>query len=520
MAFNPTVATAIIGVYLIITIAIGVAGWRVLPSKNLEDYLLADRGVHWFVGYFSTAGSQLSALTMLGFVAFYFTVGVSAYLAILVAYVFFTCGVYYFLAPRVWKIGRGTGHITPSDLVRDFYDSDLLGYIVAFGMILALIPYLQVQFTGVGIIITLGTGGIVPVEAGAVFIAIVIAFYTWLGGMKSVAWIDAIQGVMLLGGAFIGGIVLVLTVGGGFETAFATIQADAGHVLTIPDAPPFNWPFVLSFGMVVFLGWVFHPHMWIRIHYFESGRAVENLPWVAGSIFWLTQIGGFLAVLAGAVVIPDAPPDQFMLLMYRDFFPTVVFAVIASAALAAMMSSASSQCHGVGAVASRDISEQIKPEWEQRRHLFVARAATVASIIAAVLLAFAGIPFLLTSGAAAAALATCLMFPQAVAAVYGWSWVTREGAIVGSSAGLVVGLGALALTEMGLVGNPFPSIYPGFWGLIANVVAFGGVSAVTTGHPADSTIREWRAAFRKPFATLESEHRSAKDELIVESDDD
>lgn len=519
MAFDSTLATIILGLYLLLTLGIGLAGWRVLPSKNLEDFLLADRAVSWFVGYFSTAASQFSALTMLGFIAFYFTVGVSAYLGILVAYVMFTMTVYYFLAPRVWKIGRIVGHITPSDLVRDFYDSDLMGYVVAVGMILALVPYLQVQFTGVGIIITLATGGLVPITTGAVVVAGIIAIYTLLGGMKSVAWVDAFQGVLLLGGAFIGGLVLVFTVGGGISPAFDTLQAQNPGLLQVPDTGAWSWLFVITFSIVVFLGWVFHPHMWMRIHYFESGRAVENLPWVAGGIFLLTQIGGWLVVLAGATAIPDAPPDQFMLLMYREFFPTVVFALVASAALAAMMSSASSQCHGIGAVLSRDVSEQVWPEWDQDRHLLVARVGTLVAIILAVSLAFAGIPFLLTSGAAAAALATSLFFPQAIAAVYGWEWTTREGAIAGSVIGALVALAYLLGGQFGLPAppNPIPSVFGAFWGLVANIVAFTIVSLVTRSHPDESRLRSWREAFALPFATLESQYRDRlSEELVVE----
>ena len=509
--FNATLATAILAVYMVIVVVIGVAGWRVLPSTDLESYVLANRGVGWFVGYFSTAGSQLSALTMMGFIAFYYQFGVSAYLAILVAYGIFTCGLYYFLGPRVWKLGRKFGHITPSDLAREYYDSKWMGYIVAVGMILALIPYLQVQFTGVGIIIQLATGGQVPVQVGAIIIAVIIAFYTLLGGMKSVAWVDAIQGLMLLIGGFVGGLILLYTVGGGFNTAANTVVAQNAGLFDIGVQGPFGWIFVMTFGAVVFLGWVFHPHMWIRIHYFESGRAVENLPWVALSIFWFTQIGGMAAVLTGAITMPDAPPDQFMMLIFRENFPTVIFAAFASALLAAMMSSASSQCHGVGAVASRDLSEQLLPEKSGDFHLTVARVATLVAIGLAVALSFAGIPFLLTSGAAAAALATSLFFPQAVAAVRGGAWFTRSGALAGSILGSVLGLGFI----LGVIPNPVASVYPGFWGLVVNVVAFTAVSAVTSDTPDEGLLREYAAVFEQPFRKLDEEHR---DQLVLDDD--
>lgn len=514
MAFNPLTSSVIILVYLAATLAVGLAGWRLSPSKSMEDYLLADRAVHWFVGFFSTIASQFSALTMMGFVAFYFNFGIATFIAIAGAYILLTSGTYYFIGPKVWKIGRKFGHITPSDTVREYYDSPLLGYVVAFGMMLALIPYLNVQFTGVGILLELGTGGMIPLTAGSAGIAIIVAIYTWLGGMKSVAWVDTIQGVMLLGGSFIGGFVLLYTVGGGFGDAYNQILNQQPALVSVPGpAGVWDWLFIATFAIPVFLGWVYHPHMWMRLHYFKSGRAVENLPWVSGGIFWLTQIGGLAVVLAGALVIPDAPPDQFILLMFREFFPTVIFALIASAALAAIMSSASSQCHGIGAVASRDITQQLKPEWEERKHLLVARLAMLVAIIGAFVLSTLGIPFLVTSGAAAAAMATALIMPQVTAAVYGWEWPTKEGAIGASAVGFVVAL--VFLTSV--VSSPF-GVWPGFWGLVANIVVFVALSLVTSSTPDDAVIRSWRDAMAESTVALDREHR--EEDVVVSSSDD
>jgi SSS family solute:Na+ symporter len=371
-------------------------------------------------------------------------------------------------------------------------------------MILALIPYLQLQFAGVGIVITLATGGTVSVITGIVVIAVVVSLYTWLGGMKSVAWVDTLQGVLLLGAAFIGGLVLLFTVGGGYTEAVNGVLSAKPNLLQINDSPPWNWFYILTFSAAVFFGWIFHPHMWLRIHYFKNGRAIEALPAASFSIITLITVGTVSIVLAGATAIPNASPDQFILVMFRNFFPTVIFAVIASAALAAMMSSASSQCHGIGAVVSRDISQRLRPEWSQSKHLLVARITTILAIIAAVLLAFAGIPFLLTSGGAAAALATALFAPQAVAAVRVWKWPTKQGAIVGSSVGFVVNLLFLSLSQ---ISTPVPGIWEGFWGVVANILLFIGVSILTSSHPENAKMKSWRETFRQPFLSFDQEQQ-------------
>jgi Na+/proline symporter len=175
------------------------------------------------------------------------------------------------------------------------------------------------------------------------------------------------------------------------------------------------------------------------------------------------------------------------------------------------MSSASSQAHGIGAVVSRDITQNLKPEWEERKHLLTARLTMLVAIAAAFVLSTLGIPFLVTSGAAAAAMATAIIMPQVIAAVYGWEWPTKEGAIVASAVGLVVSL--LFLTAV----VPSPSgVWPGFWGIVANVVSFVAVSLVTSSKPDASVIRRWQSAMSESTVSLDREHR---EDVVVSSDD-
>lgn len=514
--FNPALSVAIMVGYMIVVLGIGLWGWKSGSTKDAEGYLLADRGMHWFAGFFSFAASMISALAFMGLVAFYYQFGLSAFIAITgLGLIITTSGTYLFFGPKVWKIGRKFGHITPSDTLREYYDSPLYGYIVAIGLIVAMVPYLEIQFKGVGIVFKIGTGGMVSVAAGSAIIAIVIAIYTWLGGMKSVAWVDTMQGVMLLFGTFVGGIGILFIAADGFAPAYEAIMTDNPAMLSVPGAAGvFDWVYIVSFSLPVFAGWIFGPHIWMRLHYFEDGRMLFHLPWVWGLIIWLTQIGGWAVVLAGILVAPNVPPDQFVLTMHRQYFPTVVFGFIAAAALAAMMSSASSIVHGIGSVVARDITRNLKPEWEHKQ-VIIARVTIMVTIFAAFLLSLLDISLLLESGAAAASLATALVLPQVVAALYGWEWPTKQGAISASVLGPIVFLMLMFVPQLQ---SPL-GLYEGAWGIIVNIIVFVGVSLITNVHPDKSTIRSWQRAITEPISTLDQEFR-AEDPENLETDDD
>lgn len=517
MAFNPTLAIGVMILYMAVVLGVGLYAAKGSATGDLEGFLLADRKMHWFTGFFSFAASMISALAFMGLVAFYYQFGIAAFIAIAgLGLIIITSGMLLFLGPRIWKIGRKYGHMTPSDTLREYYDSPVYGYLVAIGLILAMVPYLEIQFKGVGIAFLIGTGGLVPIAYGSAIIAIVIAIYTWAGGMKSVAWVDTMQGVMLLAGTFIGGLAILFTAVGGFVPAYETILGSGGQsgMLEIPgQAGVFDWVYILTFSIPVFAGWVFSPHIWIRLHYFEDGRALFHLPWVWALIIWLTQVGGWAVVLTGIVIATDVPPDQFVLRMHREFFPTVVFAFIASAALAAMMSTASSIVHGIGSVVSRDLVGHIKPEWEDKQVL-IARITIMITIFAAFLVSLADVALLLESGAAAASLSCALVMPQVIAAVYGWQWPTKQGALAASFLGPVVFLALLLVPQLT---SPL-GFYAGAWGLITNVVVFGLVSLVTSTHPDDSMIRSWQSALREPITNLDRDFRDTSVETGADDD--
>lgn len=519
MAFNQTVSTATITLYLIISIGLGMLATRYTTTTNMEGFALADREVHWFTGFFSILASQISALAMLGFGAYYYLFGMSAYMAIVVGTTIFIGVALWMLGPKVWKIGRETGQITPGDTVREYYDSNVLGYIVTVGLLIALVPYLQLQFQGLGIILDLGTGGLVSHTQGVVVIASAIVLYTWLGGMKSVAWVDTLQGVMLFLGSFIGGLLLLFTVGNGPGPAFDKLASStSGAFLQIPAAagPYSNWVGIITFASIVMCGLVLAPHVWIRLHYFEDGSTLDNLPPVYTGIFWLTQIGVLAAVLTGVSVLPNFGPqnaDIVIPLLYREFFPVVVFAIIMSAILAAVMSSASSQCHVIGVMVTRDIINPLRPNWSQRRQLVVARATMLVAVIIAALLAISQISLIITSGAIAGALTIAVAGPQLVGAVYTMEWPTRTGAILGSLAG-----GAYTLLSVaGLVPNPF-GFFTGTFGVVVNMVVFVGVSVITSTTINEDLRSTWDEAKRTSYDELDKNYRANREGPVVDDD--
>ena len=65
------------------------------------------------------------------------------------------------------------------------------------------------------------------IYAAIIIIGILCVIYTVMGGIEAVVWTDAIQAVVLLGGAILCFILVVVRLDGGFDELFSIAHADS-----------------------------------------------------------------------------------------------------------------------------------------------------------------------------------------------------------------------------------------------------------------------------------------------------
>lgn len=484
---------AVLLLYFAAVLVVGLYAWRRFPQSDPESYILGGRTIGWFVAMFTLMATQYSALTVLGFPGTIYRTGLGGYVAICGMYIGFSALFWMIFAARTWKLGRAFGHITPADTLSHFYGSPLVGYSIASLLILAVIPYIQVQIVGLGFLFEVATGGIISFATGAVFVYLLIVLYVFLGGLRAVALTDTLQGVLLVGG-LIGGTAVVVHLAGGITTSFGTVRATAPELLTIPG-PGSAWPwlFLISWAIPVGLGWTMHPHMWIRMHIPKTVKYIRMWPvWVVVS-FPVVMGAALLAGIAGQAIRPGVTDprqsDTMMISLILDAFPAVVAGLVAAAGIAAMMSSVSSQIHGVGASVSQDFLHKLLARPDPRRSVLYTRLSVLIVGGIGLYLSLTR-PGLLTSLGAFAAAWGAQAAPAAIAALAGWRWATRWGAIAGAFGGTIVLLGI----GLGMPRQQFLGVYAGLWGLGVNVALFLIISAATrSSRPARETLRAYQA---------------------------
>ncbi|GAB2671170.1 hypothetical protein GCM10027169_36240 [Gordonia jinhuaensis] len=145
-------AICVVGIVAIA--ALGISGRT--RSRDVESWAVADRSIPRWTSWFLQAGESLTTFSFLGLAGVAFAGGSSAVFA--VAYLSLSAVLMYFVAPRIRQLSIGKGYVTQADFLQDRFSSRALGRVVAVVGALSLIPYLELQITGLGLIVQLATG--------------------------------------------------------------------------------------------------------------------------------------------------------------------------------------------------------------------------------------------------------------------------------------------------------------------------------------------------------------------------
>ncbi len=227
-------------------------------------------------------------------------------------------------------------------------------------MAVALGNFLFAQMKAMGELAEQVTGGAVPYEWGVAVLAAMILFYETLGGMRAVAWTDAVQGILMLVGL---GALLHWLLGeaGGIASLTNQILEVRPQAAEIPDVrEQANW-----FSTIALLGLasVVYPQAIQRIYAARSGRALRRsfalmtfMPLTTTLV--VTLIG--LAAIARFQGLGDVEADRVMPLLLEQWagggrLYTIAALVVFLGALAAIMSTADSVLLSLGSIVAEDL---------------------------------------------------------------------------------------------------------------------------------------------------------------------
>ncbi|WP_404398562.1 sodium:solute symporter family protein [Idiomarina loihiensis] len=209
---------------------IGIAIWSRAGSTN--DFYVASGGVNPIANGMATAADWMSAasfISMAGIVAFAGYDGS--------VYLMGWTGGYVLLAMCLAPYLRKFGKFTVPDFIGDRYYSQTARTIAVICAILICFTYIAGQMRGVGVVFSRFLE--VDIATGVIIGAIIVFFYTVLGGMKGITYTQVAQYVVLMFAYIVPAVFLSLMMTG-------HVLPQTGFGATIADGVPGSGQFLLE----------------------------------------------------------------------------------------------------------------------------------------------------------------------------------------------------------------------------------------------------------------------------------
>ncbi|MCB1124124.1 MAG: sodium:solute symporter family protein, partial [Verrucomicrobiae bacterium] len=425
-------------------------------------------------------------------------------------------------------------------MIANYYgDSSAVRIVVAFAGFFYVILYVVMQIKAGGYLAQVMFPGAKPVsflglemetfQMGATVLSLVTMIYVLIGGMRSVAWTDVLQGFLLLGGMILAAVATIVSFGG-FSEFFSKVATLDPEAMALPG-PRGAWNSTTMFTICAFasIGSLLQPGQWIRMYAARDDKTLKRSSLVFSTVLPACFLLGIMLVaLGGRAIYPPevsqtmqvAHPavgefDQIVVVLIKEQLPVmlggfgvVLVAVILVAILAASMSTADSNLHALSAVLTRDVYDRfVRPEASETERAWVGRIVIVVTTLFALWLVNAMHrnpdyePLKMIADLMFAAIATVSQLLPATIDILYLRKGTRAGVLSGMIAGLftvslftpfpkviLTGLGLESLlTNITVVTGMFKSYFDiGFCGMAVNVVVFVLVSRFTRKlNPAD-----------------------------------
>ncbi len=419
--------------YLLVSIGIGLyAATRV---HNAKDFAVAGRSLPLPIVMATVFATWFGAETVLGISATFTKEGLrgviadpfGASLCLILAGLFF--------ANKLYRMNL----LTIGDYYRLRYNRTVeIGATLC--IVVSYIGWVAAQIMALGLVFFIITDGAVSKETGMILGAAIVLTYTFFGGMFSVAILDFIQIIVILGGMlYIGYIISGMTGGVGVVVSHA---AAAGKLDLFPEASLREWLPFIGAWVTMMLGSIPQQDVFQRITSAKNEKTAVRASVLGGSLYFaFAFVPMFLAY--SATLIDPAMFGQLLetdsqlvlptlILKHTPIFAQVVFF---GALLSAIMSTASATLLAPSVSFSENILRNIYPAMRDQVFLWAMRGVMVCFAVIVLLVALKSDASIFKMVENAYKITLVAAFIPLLAGLY-WKRANTQGALFAMAAGL------------------------------------------------------------------------------------
>ena len=452
-------------------------------DMNLEQWSVGGRSFGTAFVFLLMAGEIYTTFTFLGGSGFAYGKGAPVFY--ILPYATLAYILSYWLLPPIWRYAKSHRLVSQPHFLASKYASPSLGVLVAVVDVVALVPYLVLQFKGLGIIVATTSYGAISSTAAVWIGAIVVTAYVTISGVRGSAWNSVVKDLLILGIVVFLGIYLPIHYYGDLGSMFHAIDAAKPGFLTFP-AKGSSVTWFQSTVLLTALGFFMWPHTFGSIYTARDERIFRRNAAVL-PLYQLILLFVFFVGFAATLKVPGLKGGEIDLSLFKlslqTFDPWFVGVIGAAGVLTALVPG-SMILNAAATLVANDIYRGALNRQATDKHV-----AQLARVLVPII-ALVAIAFTLHGGETIVALLlmgysfVTQLFPAVLCSLAANNRVTKQGAFAGIVAGVAV-VAATTLTHatvaqlMPFLPEKLKDINIGLIALALNVVVLFVVSALT-----------------------------------------
>lgn len=367
--------------YVLVMIPIGLYASR--KVKNTGDYVLAGRSLPFYMALATVFATWFGSESILGASTKFAEGGFSnviedpfgAALCLIIAGLFFNRKLY------------NLSFLTIGDYFKNRYNTTI-AFFLSVAIIVSYFGWVAAQFLALGLVLST----VVPtlsLQWAILFAAALVTFYTFFGGMYSVAMLDTIQVVVItlgLGTIF----VFALSKIGGLDALIAQTPPDFWKVIPESSQSLTEWIIFVTALMTIGFGSIPQQDIYQRAMSAKSATVSVWASVMGGVLYFSIVLIPLLIAGVARVLYPDVlmnNPQNLVLTLVEDHTPIYIQALFFGALVSAIISTASGALLAPGTLLAENVIKPFFNDISDKLRLHIIRIAVMLVAIGGVLMA-------------------------------------------------------------------------------------------------------------------------------------
>ncbi|MGS2588178.1 sodium:solute symporter family protein [Streptomyces hebeiensis] len=231
---NAVVATGVFVAFMVLTVVLGLLAVRGRGGGGggLTEWSVGGRSLGAVLIWVLMAGESYTSFSYLGAAGWGYNHG--APVLYVVAYM--SCGyaVGYLVGPLLWEYARRHDLVGLTDILAHRYGRPWLGAAVAVLATVFLLPYIQLQITGMGVVVSTISYGAISLNWAYFAAFAVTTGFVVVSGLRGSAWVSVLKDVLVIGTLAFLAVYVPLHYFDGYGPFLDRLVAEKREWLTLP----------------------------------------------------------------------------------------------------------------------------------------------------------------------------------------------------------------------------------------------------------------------------------------------